>query len=74
MLKDSAHLQQRDIEWLNKKRKNKNQAQEEALYSLEDVERALNNFIKVEYNTVTEIFSGINVFRMPVTFYDIFLN
>ncbi len=41
MLKDSAHLQQRDVEWLNKKRKNKNQAPEEALYSLEDVERAL---------------------------------
>ena len=59
MLKDSAHLQQRDIEWLNKKRKNKNQAPEEALYSLEDVERALNNFAKVEYNTVTEIFPGI---------------
>jgi metallo-beta-lactamase family protein len=60
MLKDSAHLQERDVEWLNKKRKNKNQAQEEALYTLEDVERALNNFTKVEYNTATEIFSGIN--------------
>ena len=60
MLKDSAHLQQRDIEWLNKKRKNKNQAQEEALYSLEDVERALKNFAVVDYNTITEIFPGIN--------------
>ena len=59
MLKDSAHLQQRDIEWINKKRGNKNQAPEEALYSLEDVERALYNFTKVEYNTVTEIFPGI---------------
>ena len=59
MLKDSAYLQQRDIEWLNKKRKNKNQAPEEALYSLEDVERALNNFVAVEYNTATEIFPGI---------------
>lgn len=60
MLKDSAHLQERDIEWLNKKRKNKNQLLEEALYSLEDVEHALKNFSKVEYNTVTEIFPGIN--------------
>lgn len=59
MLKDSAYLQERDIEWLNKKRKNKNQVPEEALYSLEDVERALNNFEAVEYNTVTEIFPGI---------------
>ncbi|HEY6626135.1 MAG TPA: MBL fold metallo-hydrolase [Ignavibacteriaceae bacterium] len=60
MLKDSAHLQEKDVEWLNKKRKNKNQVPEEALYTLEDVERALNNFAKVEYNTVTEIFPGIN--------------
>jgi metallo-beta-lactamase family protein len=59
MLKDSAHLQEKDVEWINKKRKNKNQAPEEALYSLEDVENALNNFAKVEYNTVTEIFPGI---------------
>jgi len=60
MLRDSAHLQQRDVEWLNKKRKNKNQAQEEALYSLEDVERALKNFAVVDYNTITEIFPGTN--------------
>ena len=60
MLRDSAHLQQRDVEWLNKKRKNKNQAQEEALYSLEDVERALKNFAVVNYNTITEIFPGTN--------------
>jgi metallo-beta-lactamase family protein len=60
MLKDSAHLQQRDIEWLNKKRKNKNQTQEEAIYSLEDVERALKNFAVVNYNTITEIFPGTN--------------
>ena len=60
MLRDSAHLQERDVEWLNKKRKNKNQAQEEALYSLEDVERALKNFAVVNYNTITEIFPGTN--------------
>ncbi len=59
MLKDSAYLQERDIEWLNKKKKNKNQEPEEALYSLEDVERALNNFTGIEYNTTTEIFPGI---------------
>jgi len=59
MLKDSAYLQERDVEWLNKKRKNKNQEPAEALYLLEDVERALNNFAVVEYNTATEIFPGI---------------
>jgi metallo-beta-lactamase family protein len=59
MLKDSAYLQQRDVEWLNKKKKD--HTPEEALYSLEDVERALNNFAKVEYNTATEILPGIIV-------------
>jgi metallo-beta-lactamase family protein len=57
MLKDSAYLQQRDVEWLNKKKKDHPPA--EALYSLEDVERALNNFTGIEYNTATEIFPGI---------------
>jgi metallo-beta-lactamase family protein len=58
MLRDSAYLQQRDVEWLNKKKKN--QRSVEALYSVEDVERALNNFAVVDYNTVTEIFPGTN--------------
>jgi len=57
MLRDSAYLQQRDIEWLNKKKKN--QKSVEALYSVEDVERSLNNFAAVDYNTQTEIFPGI---------------
>jgi len=57
MLRDSAYLQQRDIEWLNKKKKN--QGSVEALYSVEDVERSLNNFVAVDYNTQTEIFPGI---------------
>ncbi len=57
MLRDSAYLQQRDVEWLNKKKKN--QGSVEALYSVEDVERSLNNFTGVDYNTATEIFPGI---------------
>jgi metallo-beta-lactamase family protein len=57
MLRDSAYLQQRDVEWLNKKKKN--QGSVEALYSVEDVERSLNNFVAVDYNTQTEIFPGI---------------
>ena len=57
MLRDSAYLQQRDVEWLNKKKKN--QRSVEALYSVEDVERSLNNFAAVDYNTPTEIFPGI---------------
>jgi metallo-beta-lactamase family protein len=57
MLKDSAYLQEKDIEWLRKKRKSLESA--EALYSTEDVERSLKNFTGVEYNSATEIFPGI---------------
>jgi len=60
MLRDSAYLQERDVEWLNKKRKNKNQEPAETLYSVEDVELALKNFVAVDYNTPTEIFPGTN--------------
>ncbi len=57
MLEDSAHLQQRDIEWLNKRKKK--HIPEEPLYSIEDVDDAMNNFVPVEYNTATEIFPGV---------------
>lgn len=59
MLEDSAYLQQRDIEWLNKKKKKR--IPEEPLYSIEDVEDAIQKFDAVEYNTGTEIFPGIVV-------------
>jgi len=57
MLEDSAYLQQRDIEWLNKKKKKR--IPEEPLYSIEDVEDAIQKFVPVEYNSATEIFPGI---------------
>lgn len=57
MLEDSAHIQQRDIEWLNKKKKKA--IPEEPLYSIEDVEEAIQKFIPVDYNSATEIFPGI---------------
>lgn len=57
MLEDSAHLQQRDIEWLNKRKKK--HIPEEPLYSIEDVDEAIQKFVPVDYNTATEIFPGI---------------
>jgi metallo-beta-lactamase family protein len=57
MLEDSAYLQQRDIEWLNKKKKKR--IPEEPLYSVEDVEDTIQKFVPVDYNTGTEIFPGV---------------
>jgi len=61
MLRDSAHLQERDIEWVNKKRKKKNQEPMEPLYSFEDVEKAMEQFIGVQYNRRINISPGVTV-------------
>jgi metallo-beta-lactamase family protein len=60
MLEDSAYLQQRDIEWLNKKKKTR--IPEEPLYSIEDVEETIQKFVPVDYNTATEIFPGVEAY------------
>ncbi|MCS7052480.1 MAG: MBL fold metallo-hydrolase [Ignavibacterium sp.] len=61
MLRDSAHLQEMDIEFINKKRKKKGEPPVEPLYQLEDVENAMNHFIGVQYNRQIEIFPNIKV-------------
>lgn len=61
MLRDSAHLQERDVEWINKKRKRKKQEPVEALYTFDDVEKALEHFTGVQYNEALEIFPGVSV-------------
>ncbi len=59
MLRDSAHLQERDIEWVNKKRKKKKLDPVEVLYSFDDVETAMKQFIGVQYNHPIEIYPGV---------------
>ncbi len=59
MLRDSAHLQQMDIQFVNKKRKKKGEPPVEPLYELDDVENAMTHFIGVQYNRQIEIFPGI---------------
>jgi len=61
MLRDSAHLQERDVYVVNKIRKRQKKNLFEPLYELEDVEKAMDNFIGVQYNRSTEIFPGINL-------------
>lgn len=61
MLKDSAHLQERDVYIVNKIRKKQKKNLFEPLYELADVENAMNYFVGVEYNKSTEIFPGINL-------------
>jgi len=59
MLRDSAHLHEMDIEFVNKKRKKKGEEPVEPLYEIEDVENAMIHFIGVQYNKQIEICPGV---------------
>jgi metallo-beta-lactamase family protein len=61
MLKDSAHLQERDVYVVNKIRKKQKKNLFEPLYELDDVEKAVSHFTRLEYNKSTEIFPGVNL-------------
>lgn len=59
MLRDSAHLQERDIEWVNKKKAKKGEEPFEPLYTLEDVEKAMKLFVGVQYDKSIDVSPGV---------------
>lgn len=61
MLRDSAYLQEKDAEWLRKKR----DEEVEPLYTIEDAEIALQQFVGVEYGRSFNVAPGVKA-----TFYD----
>jgi metallo-beta-lactamase family protein len=60
MLRDSAFLQEKDVKFVNKKRIRQNKNPFESLYTIDDVEKAMLNFIGVQYDKKIEIFPGIS--------------
>lgn len=60
MLKDSAHIQKKDIEYVNKKRKKKGLPPKEILYTLDDAEEALAMLEGVDYGTRVSLGDGVN--------------
>lgn len=61
MLMDSAHIQEQDIAFVNKKRKKNGQNLFEPLYDKEDVVHAMEQFIGVSYNRPFRVDDGIEV-------------
>ena len=59
MLKDSAYLQQKDVEWVNKIRARKNESLVDPLYTIEDVEASLDLFVGIDYDKTFTISPGI---------------
>ena len=59
MLRDSAHLQERDIYVVNKIRKKQHKNPFEPLYDFDDVEKAMDQFIGVQYSWPIEVAPGV---------------
>jgi len=59
MLRDSAHLQERDIYVVNKIRKKQHKNPFEPLYDFNDVEKAMDQFIGVQYSRPIEVAPGV---------------
>jgi len=65
MLLDSAHIQEKDVEYVNKKRKKQNKNLFEPLYTQQDVHETMALFVGLNYHRTFKIDDNISV-----TFYD----
>jgi metallo-beta-lactamase family protein len=64
MLRDSAYLQAKDIEWVNKRRRNSHQPEIKPLYTASDVEASLGAFSSLDYDRPFAVAPGVEaVFR-----------
>ncbi|MGB3714041.1 MAG: MBL fold metallo-hydrolase [Candidatus Promineifilaceae bacterium] len=61
MLRDSAKIQQYDIDYLNKKRKRKGLAALEPYYTMEDAVESLKYFIGIGYDRQYSVFPGVQL-------------
>lgn len=61
MLRDSAHIQEFEAEWRNRKAKRAGKEEYIPLYTLQDAENALKLFRHYDYNEPTEIFNGVRI-------------
>lgn len=61
MFKDSAYIQMRDVEYVNKKRIKNGQVPFEPLYTDEDADLAATKIEPVTYNKITEILPGVEL-------------
>lgn len=60
MLADTAHIQENDAKYLNKRRKKQGQSLLKPIYRIADVENALTHFEMVEYKQTKVIFENVS--------------
>ncbi len=61
MLRDSAHIQEFEAEWRNRKAKRSGEGEYKPLYTLQDAENALKLFRYSDYNEPQEICEGVKI-------------
>ena len=61
MLRDSAYLQAKDVEYVNKKRREQRKTPFELLYDIPDVENSMALFRTLDYGETREIVPGLSV-------------
>jgi metallo-beta-lactamase family protein len=59
MLYDSAYIQQRDIEYVNKRRQKKHEPPFKPLYDVQDVTAAMAQFISINYGQQIQVAKGV---------------
>lgn len=61
MLPDSAHIQESDVEWLNRKRRKPGEPALEPAYTRMDAEKCLRQFVTMGYNRPMPIGDGVKL-------------
>lgn len=61
MLRDSAHIQEFEAQWRNRKGKRRGDKEYEPLYTTEDVLRTMTLFRTAGYGTDVELFDGVKI-------------
>jgi len=61
MLRDSAYLMEKDIEWVNRIRTKQKLPLFKVPYTMEDVEKTLHKFVSIEFNRPFTIAPGVTV-------------
>jgi metallo-beta-lactamase family protein len=61
LLKDSGYLNEKEVEWENRKRQRKHKQLLEPLYTLEEAEEVMDQFVPLDYDVETEILPGVRI-------------
>lgn len=61
MLRDSAHIQEFEAEWRNRKGKRAGREEIEPLYTMADAEQVIEQLVSCRYNEIIEICEGIRI-------------